>query len=391
MNHDTHCEFINHGLYYSYNSDIRHCCIQERVDKKFDISSFESNPQQFLDSDPDLSAITRDIDSGIKNPYCQKCWYNESAGIASQRHYSTNMIRPLRKDRVIEYIDLRLGNKCNLKCKMCFPTWSNQIHSHFLSAKENGIINSLNSNLGPELYSEESHQKYLERVLTVILNTPTIKTVALAGGEPFVMPEVEWFLTELINQRRTNIRLRILTNVTVVTDKLLTLLKKFEFVSIHCSIDGVEEDIEYQRFPCKWSVIENNFDKLYYSGLRTVLVPCFSQLNTLSVLKFLTWAGKYTNTSVFFNEVTDPSFLNFQLIPMEYRQELISEIEGFVLPANIDKNFKIFFDKIKNNVKQITVEEKEQLRAAVDLWDFRSRIKYREKYPWADFLLNYEQ
>ena len=391
MIHDIHCEFINHGLYYSYNGDIRHCCIQERLDKNFDILEFERNPQQFLDNDHDLSAIAKDIHQGIKNPHCEKCWYNESEGIASYRHHSRNMIRSPSKDPVIEYIDLRLGNKCNLKCKMCFPTWSNQIHNHFLSAREQGIVNKLNLNLGPDLYSEESHQKYLDSVLRVILNTPTIKTVALAGGEPFVMPEIEWFLTELINQRRTNLRLRILTNVTVVTDKLLTLLKKFEFVSIHCSIDSVEEDIEYQRFPCKWSVIENNFNKLYHSGLRTVLGPCFSQLNTLSVLKFLTWAGRYTNTSVFFNEVTHPSFLNFQLIPMEYRQELIKEIEGFILPSNIDKNFKIFFDKIKNSVRQITVEEKEELRAAVDLWDFRSKIKYREKYPWADFLLNYEQ
>ena len=385
---DISCYFINHGLYYSYNGDIRHCCIQERIDKQFDVTAFERSPQEFIDTNIDLTTISKDISNGIKNIHCKRCWDDELVGIKSKRLYSKNTTGD---NNAIEYIDLRLGNKCNLKCKMCFPTWSNQIQRHFITAKENGIINDFNRHVDADTYSQETHADYLRRVLTAILNTPTIKTIALAGGEPFVMDEVEWFLNQLVDNRRTDINIRIVTNVTVVTDRMLNLLKKFNTVTLQCSIDGIEEDIEYQRFPSKWSVIENNFIKLYQSGLKTILVPCFSQLNTLSVLKFLTWTSSFEKTPVFFNEVTHPSFLNFQLIPMEYRQDLIKELDKFTLPKNVDKNYLVFFNKIKNNVRPITAEERKELREAAELWDFKSKIKYKEKYPWADFLLNHEQ
>lgn len=389
---DISCHFIDHGLYYSYNGDIRHCCIQERIDKQFDVSAFERSPQEFISTNTDLVAISEDISNGIKNIHCKRCWNDELVGIKSRRlNYSKNKISSAVDTKVIEYIDLRLGNKCNLKCKMCFPAWSNQIQQHFIAAKEHGIINDFNRHIDADTYSESEHYDYLKRVLGAILNTPTIKTIMLAGGEPFVMSEVEWFLNQLVDNKRTDISMNILTNVTVVTDRMVRLLGKFKSVVMQCSIDGVEEDIEYQRFPSKWSVIENNFIKLYQSGLKTTLVPCFSQLNTLSVLKFLTWTSSFEKTPVFFNEVSHPSFLNFQLIPIEYRQELIKELETFQLPKNVDKNYKVFFNKIKNNVRPITAVERKELKAATELWDFKSKIKYKEKYPWADFLLNHEQ
>jgi hypothetical protein len=76
---------------------------------------------------------------------------------------------------------------------------------------------------------------------------------------------------------------------------------------------------------------------------------------------------------------------------MEFRQELISELSSFELPSNADSNFLIFFENIKTACKQITDSEIQDLRAAVELWDFKSKITYTKKYPWGNILLNHDQ
>jgi sulfatase maturation enzyme AslB (radical SAM superfamily) len=255
-----------------------------------------------------------------------------------------------------------------------------------VSAKQSGIVNMFNE-FADTMPIDGDNMAFLDDSFELIKNAPHLKSILIAGGEPFIMPEVELFLEKLSSTNKT-IKLSILSNLTVVNDSVLETLKKFNNVTIHCSIDGVGEDLEYQRTSAKWNVIERNFNKLYEANIKTLMVPCFSHLNFESVVDFLSWAGAFEKTEILFNEVTDPSFLNFKLVPIEYRKSLIEQINSFVLPSNAHANYQIFFNSIKNEYRQITTEEQYKLKCAVELWDHKSNVKYRERYRWADVLLN---
>jgi sulfatase maturation enzyme AslB (radical SAM superfamily) len=384
MSNKISCGFVNNSLYLSFNGDIRHCCIQQPVDVSSDIKKIKQHPDDFLKQNIALYDIKKDLDNGVKNKHCSACWDLEAAGGQSKRQRS--MQGPVQ---VLRHLDLRLGNKCNLKCKMCFPTWSSQIVNHYVSAKQSGIVNMFNE-FADTMQTDGDNMPFLDDSFELIKNAPHLNSIFIAGGEPFIMPEVEVFLEKLSSINR-KIKLGILSNITVINDSVLETLKKLDDVTIYCSIDGVGEDLEYQRTSAKWDVIERNFNKLYEADVKTALVPCFSHLNFESVVDFLTWAGTFEKTNVLFNEVTDPSFLNFKLVPLEYRKSLIEQINSFVLPNNAHANYKVFFNGIKSEYRQITTDEQYKLKCAVDIWDHKSKVKYRERYRWADVLLNYEQ
>ena len=381
MSNKLSCWIANNSLYLSFNGDIRHCCLQQLVNVKSGIKKIKQNPDEFLKQNSALQDIKKDLDNGIPNKHCSTCWNLEAIGGQSKRQ----LFMP-SSDQLLRHLDLRLGNKCNLKCKMCFPTWSSQIVNHYVSAKQSGIVNMFNE-FSDTMPIDDDNMTFLDDSFELIKNAPHLNSIQIAGGEPFIMPEVELFL-EKLNSLNRKIKLCILSNITVINDSILETLKKFNDVTINCSIDGVGEDLEYQRTSSKWNVIERNFNKLYEANVKTLLIPCFSHLNFESVVDFLTWASTFEKTNVLFNEVVDPSFLNFKLVPIEYRKSLIEQIEGFELPKNVHTNYQVFFNSIKNEYRRITTEEQYKLKCAVDLWDHKSNVKYRERYRWANVLLN---
>ena len=77
-----------------------------------------------------MQRLRDDFVRGIKPPSCNKCWDEEDAGIKSKRilfadQFSKNpaipttvFIDPITNAN-IKYLDLKLGNICNLKCRIC--------------------------------------------------------------------------------------------------------------------------------------------------------------------------------------------------------------------------------------------------------------------------------
>ena len=61
---------------------------------------------------------------------CQRCFREEDAGVRSSRQAWNDKWKEDKEYTIdapfdIKYVDLRLGNLCNLKCRMCNPYASN--------------------------------------------------------------------------------------------------------------------------------------------------------------------------------------------------------------------------------------------------------------------------
>jgi Radical SAM superfamily len=385
MTDSLYCGVTFKELYINHTGKFRQCCIQEQ---SFSEKGFlnSADPNEWFAKQVDFDIIREDLQAGFKNPACSKCWKLEEKSQSSYRaNWNRSTYYAADTTPEIEIIDLRLGNQCNLQCRICNPMWSDQLGKLYQSAKDEGIVNSLNHSF--TTVTIKPSNAFIEDLIGFCLRTPTLKEIKFAGGEPFVMPEVEYFLQRMIQAGKKDLTVSFLTNTTTAKESVLDTLKQFKKVIIQCSIDGIGEHIEFQRFPCKWTVIERNFRRFVDLGFEVSLTPCWSQLNALGVVDFLNWASEFDNVHVAYNEVSTPTYLDFKLIPLKYRIDVLNALNTCKFPKRMHKDYNKFFEVLKTEQRTITNEEKTILNDAVEIWNFNNDVKYQEQYPWAKDLL----
>lgn len=385
MKESLYCGVTYKELYINHTGRFRNCCIQTQgYGEKGFLKS--QNPNEWFAKQYDLNLVREDLQAGSRNPSCSKCWNLEDKGHNSYRmNWNRSTYYAASTTPEIEIIDFRLGNQCNLQCRICNPMWSDQLGKSYQLAKDKGIFNSVNQSFTEGTIKPSS--EVMEDLIGFCLRTPTLKEIKFAGGEPFVMSEVEYFLTRMIQEGQNNLTVSFLTNTTTAKESTIELLKQFKKVIMQCSIDGIGEDIEFQRFPCKWSVIERNFRKFVDCGFEVSLTPCWSQLNALGVVEFLNWASEFDNVHVAYNEVSTPTYLDFKLIPLKYRVDVLNALNTCKFPKRMHKDYNKFFEVLKTEERTITNEEKTALNDAVEIWNFNNNVKYQEQYLWAKDLL----
>jgi radical SAM protein with 4Fe4S-binding SPASM domain len=372
---NTYCNLANTGLYVSIKGDISHCCIQKNR-QKIDLGNY-TDASEFYKENSHLSSIRQDLNhKNIKNSACQNCWKVEESGLASKRQRENEL--ETTSETELRHLDLRLTNKCNLQCRMCSPTESSQIEK---------LAYELNDPILMQ-FSKNKLTDYvdLSTFLNSFLNVKTLKTIRFAGGEPFIMEEVNEFLSKLIENNMTDLEIEFITNCTSARTQVINKLEKFKRVVLGCSIDGVEDEFEYQRYPAKWSSVEKNFIKFYNSKLHVNITPCISFLTYQTLDKFFNWANQFPNARVFYNEV-EQSFMDFRLIPIEHRQDFISKFKDIKF-ANAQNNWIQFQKKLMYEEKTLTDEDKKLLIHYIKIWDYKTNKKFLESYPWAEKLIN---
>jgi molybdenum cofactor biosynthesis enzyme MoaA len=374
-------------LHINNNGKYRNCCIQQNTMGKINLKV--KDPNLWFQMQQDMVELRADLEQNKRHLNCIKCWKLEDEGLSSYRmNWNNQYISNGDTDLIprIEVIDLRLGNRCNLKCKMCNSTWSNLISSEVEELKKIGIDNTYTQM--PVIGIVKQSDDFMDGLFNFIKRTPTIKEIKLAGGEPFVMSEVEEFIHRLVKENLTNFEISLLTNVTIVKDRIIEDLEKFKSTHIQCSIDGIGKYLEYQRSPSKWEVISRNFERLYNSKLTVNLTPCWSNLNILSVADFLEWTANFPKSHVAYNEVNKPSYLDWRLVPIKERNEVIDKLKKLKLHTKVHRDYTKLINKFQYEVRDYLQEEIIQYSDAIIAWNRFGKVQYQELYPWNSRILN---
>lgn len=127
----------------------------------------------------------------------------------------------LNKINVDRYLPLQLDitNACNLRCVHCY-------HPHH---KNDGAI------------SLEEWKEIILQYKALILKMKFRPSVVLCGGEPLVSPMLRPLL-DYIFQVMPLANISILTNGTLVTDRLASDMKKYSKLRFQVSLDGPDSD-----------------------------------------------------------------------------------------------------------------------------------------------------
>ena len=274
--------------------------------------------------------LRKDIESNKKHDFCNRCWTVEDNGGDSYRQNWNDKFNVQEQSKLhtninIEYLELTLGNKCNIQCRMCNP-WSSSMWADDIV--KNPELNHWDAEMSSNNFEWYDHPNF-DRVFEEII--PTLKHLNMLGGEPLFVPKYYELLQRIIDSGRApEVTIQFNTNMLAVQDKVFDLWKHFKQVGINMSCDGVNEVNEYVRWPGKWSKWERNLQKVI--NWQKQMAPGQFVLQVHSTMSSLTWLDlanlyEYTQTIdiwtklPFLIAVNQPAYMDAVNLPDAIKQQ----------------------------------------------------------------------
>lgn len=202
-----------------------------------------------------MADLRRRFLAGEQPQGCKACWTEESIpGRMSKRRstfikmkdvkeeYSEDLFAPI-------FLDLKLGNICNLKCRIC-GSWSSSKW-----AQEEIDVADGNNDLAKKQLRDGQWPRKNQNWWTALNDClPFIQYLEFTGGEPFLINEHFDLLQVLIDRNYAHkISIHYNTNGTVWPKRGTGLWSQFKKVEIAFSIDDTGNRFEYQRYGSDWA------------------------------------------------------------------------------------------------------------------------------------------
>ncbi len=303
---------------------------------KLDLNS--NTIEEIMNSDS-FKKARMEMLNGKRPKACMSCFDKEDKGARSRRleevkeGYFTlkdakETTEPNGEIQVnLRKVELRLGNKCNLKCSTCNPVSSSSWKEEYSEITKNPEIElPVNyDGIDEKMFNWAESNSFWENLSK---HYSHLSEVNINGGEPMLYSQQTLFLKYLIDKGLSkNITLIYYINLSFISEEITKLWVHFKKTIIHCSIDDIEERNTFIRYPIKWDILEKNFKKLLDMDVEIKI------LQTLSVYNFFTFEkvatkflplSKQINYGI--NLVTEPFFLSPLSIPPQERKKKLKEV-----------------------------------------------------------------
>ncbi|MDE0091685.1 MAG: twitch domain-containing radical SAM protein [Oligoflexia bacterium] len=370
-------------------SHIKICCIAETAveDENKRVYNFEEDSIEEYWNSWGLRQIRKKMLAGEKIKACGHCYYQESIGRTSYRQsfnrewfeseHGKNVLNRIEKSKkngfkVEEpplYLDIRPGNLCNLKCRMCNPGNSSKIYQ-----EQKEMLKSAEKEITPLIdtgYFKRDEKRFhnwykSEKIWKNIYKwAPNSKKLYFTGGEPTLIKE-NWDLIDYLkkNGYSKNIHLIFNLNCTQVPDKLIDTFETFSTVTLSLSIDGYNTVQEYMRYPSKWPKIEKNIIKLLNHRKQNTyfyFTPVVQIYNILDLPNLFKWFDSlqinYGNIRSSIIICTTPKFLDIATLPNNIKKEALLRIKKY---ENSYTGKDYFLLENLNAIKNVLKKEENQ-------------------------------
>jgi len=333
VNKNTFCILPWMHLATNASGNLRVCC-NSTPGKNF-VTKEDGTPYKLHKDDLEeawnsevYKVIREQLLNGERPEMCTRCFREEDVGIKSARQAWNEKWKEDIKYTVdapfdIKYVDLRLGNLCNLKCRMCNP------YASSMWVKEWALVDEA---LSPSEYERLSNMTWPEKEKTwenLFSIANTVEEIYLTGGEPTIIKEQHRLLDYFIdNGTAKNIKLKYNTNLTNVPKHLLDKWKQFKRVQLNCSIDAVGKLDRYIRHPSNWETIERNFEAIRQLENANIEIHCTVQMyNILRLHELIEWAKPYGH-KIYLNILNHPDYLNIRVLPEELKQQAKQNLQA---------------------------------------------------------------
>ena len=307
----------------------RPCCLahEEIVDatgKKYDLN--ETDLETIYHSEY-MQDLRRQFRRGEKPATCQRCWDEEDAGRDSKRIHSQVRLKELYPQvdwanddpDQLWFVDLKLGNICNLKCRICgswsSSKWAEEEMAYLppdVPKKSHIAYTWLKQGAWPR-----KTETFWDNMRELI---PNIRYIEFTGGEPWLIEEHKDLLRFACQTGHAgHIDIHYNTNATQWDTNLFDLWPEFGRVDVAFSIDNVGDRFEYERYGARWDraneivdVVNSMTNRPSCGNITTQLCFTINIQNVYYLDELLAWADTKPWTSVYFNMLHSPEVMNIQ-------------------------------------------------------------------------------
>lgn len=361
----------------------RPCCLAEEEITKQNGEKYDLKEDSILHTfnSPYMQNLRKEFRDGGMPKTCKKCWAEEAAGRKSKRQNTLTKFKHdirhinLRHDTTdnLWFLDLKLGNICNLKCRIC-GSWSSskwaaeeidyekQRGATREEVKQHTAYDMLKRGAWPR-----QSERFWEELSTLM---PMMQYMEFTGGEPFLIEEQFRVLEQaVLLDVAKNIELHYNTNGTVFPEKLIPLISKFKRVEIAFSVDNTEKKFEYERFGANWeetNQVIKDFSHLKLDNSNVVTQLCFTIniLNVLDIPELLEWAKQYNFDSIHWNMLHGPEEMSIATQEDGVKEAIVKELSPYL---DSDPEYANVINMIRNGKSQTKDELFRKLRQT-DKW-----------------------
>jgi MoaA/NifB/PqqE/SkfB family radical SAM enzyme len=359
---ETVCPLPWMHLEISNNGNIRPCCVAGSIGN----INHSHISDQFMSAE--MNNLRNSMLNGHKPSACNTCWNLESNGLHSNRlHHKSLLQKQLLLSSLsspaITSIDIKPGNTCNFKCRICSPAASS-LHAAEKSNYSNlPIVKSSN-------WAEESTT--FDQLYELL---PSLTNIDMYGGEPFLIKSLTRYVQHAVKSNfASKIRLHYNTNGSIFPAELIKYWPAFQHVDIHVSIDNIGPRFEIERGG-SWSSVEQNIQSLLalnLPNLKISVMPTVNVQNVLYIDELLDWADLH-QLPVNINYLTNPKGFALtqltkrakEIILKKFKHNSHQELQKIVkfistLPDGDGEEFKKitrYYDQIRNQSFQNTHPE----------------------------------
>lgn len=378
--HDKFCVLPWISLETSPVGTVRPCCLAEEeiIDNhgvKFDLNTasfdgiqgsvyMQNLRQEFLDQ---------------KQPAtCRKCWQEEQSGRTSKRMHTLDRLKHMIPDRSwsvdarpLIFLDLKLGNICNLKCRIC-GSWSS---STFATEEL--------ANLGPNEHRKTNHhylmlrrgawprenEKFWQEIDQVV---DQIRYIEFTGGEPFMIQEHFDMLQGMVDRGIAyQVEIHYNTNGTQWPEQAEDIWQHFRHVEVAFSIDDVGARFEYQRNNAVWSQVCENIERFKNMRERllnmTLQVCCTVNIfNVLYLEQVAKWIDQHDFDFVYWNIMHDAEYFSISTLPESSKTTIAEHLQSVLVSARTLREFNNVITFMRRGVSTDGSRMREEI-ARVDL------------------------
>jgi MoaA/NifB/PqqE/SkfB family radical SAM enzyme len=354
--HEKFCVLPWVSLETSPIGTVRPCCLatDEIVDGAGEKFRLASSDFQTIQDSGHMRQLRRDFLDGKQPQTCRRCWQEERAGRTSKRMHTLDRLKHMgisetwtEDAKPLMFLDLKLGNICNLKCRIC-GSWSS---STFATEELNFIIDReekknsfhyqmLRDGAWPRNSDNFWHQ--------LDAHMSEVRYIEFTGGEPFMIREHFDLLRRLVDRGYAHqIEIHYNTNGTQYPEEAEDIWRHFRHVEIAFSIDDVGERFEYQRTNAGWKQVNHNIELFRQMRTRnrniTLQVCCtINAFNVMYLVDVAHWIQRQSFDFIYWNMLHDPYYFSIANMPDRAKQAARQRLTSDQIPLD----FRAEFDRV---------------------------------------------
>ena len=343
---------------------VRPCCLAEEEIVNDSGVKFDLNTAGFaeIQNSQYMQNLRQEFIDKKQPQTCRKCFREERSGRISKRMHTLDRLKHMIPDQdwtadaqPLMFLDLKLGNICNLKCRIC-GSWSS---SQF-------AVEEL-ANLGPNEDRKTNHHYRMLKQGAWPRENPTfwkeidqvvdqIRYIEFTGGEPFMIQEHFDMLQGLVDRGIAhNIEIHYNTNGPQYPEDADEIWKHFKLIEIAFSIDDVGERFEYQRTNAVWKEVCRNIGwfrtlREHYSNIRLQVCSTVNIFNVLYLEELAQWIDQQSFDFVYWNMMHEAYYFSISTLPDNAKLAIANQLQQAVVDDRTRQEFSQIIDFMNRGV-----------------------------------------